>query len=473
MSCATNAPSLLGVTHSACESCLELVPAKIEVERGNVRFRTFCPTHGEQQSTVSSDAPAYLAAQRFVKPAWTPLRHAGKAGVPCPDGCGFCVRHEQHLCLPIVEITTRCDLCCPVCINSSGGASTWDMSLTEFRSTLDHLIASEKQIDVLNISGGEPLLHPQLVAMLDEANGRPEIVRVSISTNGRALLRNPEFLGELVDRNVVVSLQFDGFDDAVYQALRGQALTEEKLSILGLLRDRAAPCSLTMTAVAGLSDAQYRPVLDMLFSSDHILSLMIQPLAFAGRARTHCATAERLGTPGILDLLDRAGHPAVTKQDFVPLPCSHPLCFSLAFYLCLDDGGTISLNRLAPASTLMDTMANRLFFGLAEDENRRLKELIYELWTGPSGALPDSERVLRTLKRMLTQMNRTSSCDCFDPRRAFGLAERSVKSIFIHAFQDAATFDLARVRRCCQAYPQPDGTLIPACVRNVLRPPEP
>ena len=53
----------------------------------------------------------------------------------------------------------------------------------------------------------------------------------------------------------------------------------------------------------------------------------------------------------------------------------------------------------------------------------------------------------------------------------FTLFERRVKSVFIHAFQDAETFDLARVRRCCQAYPQPDGSLVPACVRNVLRRP--
>ncbi len=49
------------------------------------------------------------------------------------------------------------------------------------------------------------------------------------------------------------------------------------------------------------------------------------------------------------------------------------------------------------------------------------------------------------------------------------LTERRVKSIFIHAFQDADTFDLARVRRCCNAYPQADGKFIPACMHNVLR----
>ena len=51
---------------------------------------------------------------------------------------------------------------------------------------------------------------------------------------------------------------------------------------------------------------------------------------------------------------------------------------------------------------------------------------------------------------------------------AFTVAERNIKSIFIHEFQDAATFDLSRIRRCCQGYPQPDGKIIPACVHNVL-----
>jgi hypothetical protein len=45
--------------------------------------------------------------------------------------------------------------------------------------------------------------------------------------------------------------------------------------------------------------------------------------------------------------------------------------------------------------------------------------------------------------------------------------QRRLKSIFIHAFQDAETFNLARVRRCCNAYPQADGRLIPVCVHNL------
>jgi uncharacterized radical SAM superfamily Fe-S cluster-containing enzyme len=54
----------------------------------------------------------------------------------------------------------------------------------------------------------------------------------------------------------------------------------------------------------------------------------------------------------------------------------------------------------------------------------------------------------------------------YTPQRALAIAERSVKSIFIHQFMDPDTFDLARARKCCQVYPQRDGRMIPVCVRN-------
>ena len=94
-----------------------------------------------------------------------------------------------------------------------------------------------------------------------------------------------------------------------------------------------------------------------------------------------------------------------------------------------------------------------------------MKDMIYELWSGPAGAAPDGEAVMRTLRGILDEMAAGGSIAA----RRLRCTERRVKSIFIHAFQDAETFDLARVRRCCNAYPQPDGRLMPACVRNVLR----
>jgi 7,8-dihydro-6-hydroxymethylpterin dimethyltransferase len=177
----------------------------------------------------------------------------------------------------------------------------------------------------------------------------------------------------------------------------------------------------------------------------------------------------RLTIPDVLRRLDAAGNPRVKAADFAPLPCSHPLCFSLAYYLMLDDGRSASLNQLIGAGKLMDALANRTIFGLDEQETESMKDMIYDLWSGPAALAPDGASVMRTLRDILDEVTRASTgvCSCFDPRKTLGIAQRRIKSIFIHAFQDAETFDLARVRRCCNAYPLADGRLMPVCVYNV------
>jgi hypothetical protein len=459
----------LGITHSACGECVGLVPAKLLTDGVSVYLRRFCRVHGESQSLVYTSLEEYLRCQRFLKPAWQPDAPQSMSKAACPQACGLCASHEQHLCLPIIEITSHCDLACPICINSSGNSDGWHMKREEFRGILASIFRGERQVDLLNLSGGEPLLHPDLFGTIDDALADERVVRVSLSTNGLKLLEDPRLIEGLRERDVVVSLQMDGLEERPFVELRGAPLLDRKLRILDLLGSAGVTASLVMTAAGGLSERLFRGMLDLLFGSTHIVSLMIQPLAFTGRAAALRGHHERLTIPDIVRLLGAAGHPGVTAGDFVPLPCSHPLCFSLAFYLMLDGGGSVSINRLADASTVMDSLANRMFYGLDPEEHRRLRDMIYDLWSGPVGAVPDGEAVLNTLRGILRQVSR-QGCGCFDPRTAFGTFEKRVKSIFIHAFQDAETFDLARVRRCCQAYPQRDGTLVPACVRNVLRP---
>lgn len=467
----------LGMTHSVCETCRCLVPAKVLSDGEGVYLEKFCASHGASRSLIRRNEADYLQTLRHVKPAWVPDRFAGDASAACPAGCGYCSRHEQHLCMPIVEITSRCDLACPVCLVDAG--QLWDMSRAEFGRMLDGLIAAERQIDILNLSGGEPLLHPDLLGLIDDAQARPGVVRVSISTNGLGLLRHRELLDRLRERNVVVSLQLDGFDDEAYRVLRGKPLAAEKRQILDLLREAGISTSLTMTAAGGVNDGQLPAILDYFFSQAHVVSLMIQPLSFAGRASKLPRAAGRLTIPDIVALLGKAGIPPVAPEDFTPLPCCHPLCFSLAFYLMLDGGGMVALNRLVETPQWLSSLANRTVFGLDEEEQARMKDMINDIWSRTAdGAEPAegrgsntaplcpcmSDRVMKTLRAILDEMTSRR----FEPRRAFSMTERRIKSIFIHAFQDAETFDLARVRRCCNGYPQPDGRLMPACVHNVM-----
>lgn len=454
----------LGIAESLCGKCLRIVPAKVVAADGKVYFHKFCPDHGRDEQLVHTDVNFYLQAQRSVKPALTPLTFSGTHTVPCPQGCGFCSRHEQHLCLPIVEITSRCDLTCPACIANAG--HNWDLSVDEFDHILNGLIRAEKQIDVINLSGGEPLLHPRLLDLVDLALAHLEIIRVSISTNGLRLLEDPALAGELKKRNVVIALQFDGYDDRTYEILRGRKLLKQKRAILDLLVSAGMSVSLTYTAAGGINTdpSDFSAVLELLFAYPAIISLMIQPLSFAGRGEQLKTHAERISIPDIIRSLDKAGNGRVRASDFAPLPCSHPLCFSLAYYLMVDGKESLSLNQLVEPSQLMDMLANKTIFGLDDREREQMKDVIYQLWSGPAGTAPCACTVMKTLRSILDQMNAAG----FQPRQAFMLGQRHVKSVFIHAFQDAGCFDLSRVRRCCQGYPQPDGKIIPACVHNVL-----
>ena len=95
----------LGVIQSACRECRRIIPAKVVSRKDGVHAVKFCPGHGESVDFIHGDAAAYLQAQRYVKPASIPNDFHGDAGKHCPEGCGFCERHELHLCLPIIEMS--------------------------------------------------------------------------------------------------------------------------------------------------------------------------------------------------------------------------------------------------------------------------------------------------------------------------------------------------------------------------------
>ena len=287
-----------------------------------------------------ADVDDYLRTLRYVKPAWVPRGVRRQRGRRLSRRLRLLPRHEQHLCMPIVEITSRCDLACPACLVDAG--RPWDMSRAELGRMLDGLIAAERQIDVLNLSGGEPLVHPDLLGLVDEALRRPEIVRVSISTNGLALWPGRRLVDRLRERNVVVSLQFDGFRDETYEVLRGRPLLAEKLRVLDLLRQAGISTSLTMT-VGRRRERRPVPRRARLLLLPAARGQPDDPAAGAlpgagrrlrgqvARGSTHPRDRQPCWQP--------AGRPEIRADDFQPLPCSHPLCFSLAFYLMLDGGG--------------------------------------------------------------------------------------------------------------------------------------
>ena len=81
---------------------------------------------------------------------------------------------------------------------------------------LDAFVAAEGEPESVQLSGGEPSIHPQILEMLAAAKARG-IPLVMLNTNGIRLARDPRFAPALAEIGVHVYLQFDGFDAATHR----------------------------------------------------------------------------------------------------------------------------------------------------------------------------------------------------------------------------------------------------------------
>ncbi|MDD5307426.1 MAG: radical SAM protein [Deltaproteobacteria bacterium] len=454
-------------TKALCNTCGRLTAAKIVLRGGKVYLAKWCAEHGLTEALVSSDEGWYLRSLGYVKPGTEPLRRSVAEHRGCPDSCGLCPRHEQHTCVPILEITDRCDMGCPACLVH--GRVQGDVSLDQVRSILDRLVACEGRINMLTLSGGEPTSHPELLSIVDAAL-RPEIGVVSVSTNGLALAADDDLIKALRDRGVVISLQYDGEKPGTYAALRGRPeLAEIKARLVERVLALGGRLSLTMTLARGVNEDEVGGVMRLLLGNDGVVSVMVQPLSHAGRAMAGIRhdPLDVVTVPDAVRLLAAASGGVIEEKHFCPLPCSHPTCFALTYLLRLEGGRMIPVPALVDPETYLDVIKNQALVGTDPDSLMRIRDGLYALWTS-SGAIPERDAVLKVIRQLLLDVDRASRAG--NHREVLGVGAAHVKSVFIHHFMDRYTFDLSRAAKCCNHYPQVGGRLVPACVRNNLQP---
>lgn len=451
------------MTTSTCPECLALLPTRVVFEGGKVYFDKHCPTHGASRALVSENAEHYRAAYDFGRPGSIPHDFSTKVDKGCPADCGLCPSHQQHTCLPIIEVTDYCNLECPVCIVDNHDSK--HMSLKDFSGILDNLIRLEGSLDTITLSGGEPTVHPEFLELVDAAT-RPGIGRVSVVTNGIRIAKSKAFCEELKRRNVYVILQLDGFDDEVYKAVRGQPLQAMKEKALANLAEFDIATQIAFVAVRGVNEHQLGQAMRLMLERDHILSLLIQPVAGTGQGGGcfNLNPLDRITIPGVIKALADQAPEVLRTDDFIPLPCSHPQCVSLTYLLKLDDGKYIPLPRAVDMKKYLDIFQQTATLEPGPAVERAMQDAICDLWSS-CGEIPDNEKIIQALRRAVLEM----FPDRKMPRdELIRISERQAKTIFIHHYMDRHDFDLERLVKCCHHYPQVDGRVMPACGFNLL-----
>jgi uncharacterized radical SAM superfamily Fe-S cluster-containing enzyme len=452
------------LTKSLCGTCKRALDAKIVFENDRVFFDKFCPAHGHQRVLVASSVEWYLDCLSFVAPHRPPREARRPVQDGCPFDCGPCASHQQKVYLPVIPITSACNLDCPICYTLNKNDDAHRLSREDLQRILDHLLADHDELDIVNFTGGEPTLHPELpefLALCREAGIR----RLTISTNGLKL-RDEAYVKRLAALDARIVLSLDSFRPETDKALLGANTVKAKLEALALLEKHDVATTILPAVAMGLNDDEVGALFELVVAKPHIRSLELHTLTFTGQGGVGFDRAARITIPDLHRRLETATGARITWRDFVPSPLAHPHCYSICYLLCLDGGGYVPFARLTSRATLYELLQDSLYIEPRERLEEVFREMIDDLWANPE-RVPESRAVLRTLRRLLEEMFPTGGPAPSILERQ-KIAERSAKAIYIHSHMDEESFDVARVMKCCVGVPETDGTNIPTCSYNVL-----
>ena len=438
-------------TSSVCTTCLRIVEAKILVKDTHVYMDKWCPAHGTERVLVADDADYYrLCREVYVKPPEMPRQFNTPMTYGCPYDCGLCPDHMQHSCLTLVEITDNCNLRCPVCFAGSGPERERHKPLEAVLAMLDAVVANEGEPDVVQISGGEPTLHPDFFAILDAARARP-IRHLMVNTNGIRIAQDPEFAARLAGyrQGFEVYLQFDSFRPEAMKSLRGADLTRIHEQAIGRLNELDISTTLVVTLKKGVNDDEIGRIIDYGLSQPCVRGVTLQPIQDAGRVEDYDPRLNRLTVSEIRRRITEQSS-AFTLADIIPVPCN-PDTLAMGYALKLPTGA-LPLTRLVDPRVLLQGESSTITF----EHDPAIRKQVFELFS--TNQSPQGQAA--KLSELLCCLPKVAAPD--------GFGYRDVFRVLIVQFMDALSLDIRALKKSCIHIAQPDGRLIPFESFNLL-----
>lgn len=436
---------------SLCEHCLRRVEGKHVIRDNQVWLYKWCPEHGHSKVLIASDAIYWRSGREvYIKPPEMPERFNTEMRWGCPYDCGLCPDHMQHSCLTILEVNDECNLSCPVCYANSGPHRTTHRPLATLEKMLDAVVANEGQPDVVQISGGEPTLHPQFFDILDAAKRRP-IRHLMLNTNGIRIANEPGFAERLATYGpgFEVYLQFDSLEREALMTLRGADLRQIRERAIANLNAVNLSTTLVVTVAAGVNDHEIGTILDYAARQPCVRGVTLQPIQFAGRTDGMTAKAARLTLTEVRDKM-LAQSDMFSAQDMIPVPCN-PDALAMGYAL-KTEVGIVPLTRYIEPEVLLAGNRNTIVF----ETDPHLRNQVFKLFStnlGPEGQAKELAALMCCLPAVQAPANMNYS---------------NVFRVLIMAFMDAVNFDVRAMKKSCVHIVQPDGRIVPFESFNLL-----
>lgn len=436
-------------TLSVCPECLRRVDAKIVFENDNVYMMKNCAEHGFSKVLIATDIEYYKNIRNYNKASEMPLKFNTTTTYGCPYDCGLCADHEQHSCLTVVEITDRCNLSCPTCYAMSSPHYGRHRTVEEVEKMLDIIVANEGTPDVVQISGGEPTVHPDFFEILDIAKTKP-IKHLMVNTNGIRIAKDLEFTKRLAtyQPDFELYLQFDSFKPEVLQQLRGKDLTDVRIKALEHLNEVNLSTTLVVTLQKGLNDDEIGKIIDFALKQKCVRGVTFQPVQVAGRTENFNPATDRITMTDVRQkILDQTN--VFQPNDLIPVPCN-PDALVMGYALKLA-GQVLPMTRYVDPSVLLNNSRNTIVY----EQDEQLHEQMLKIFsTGIS-----VDRVDSNIKELLC---------CLPQIVAPGLSYDNLFRIIIMRFIDAYDFDVRAIKKSCVHIVHKDGRIIPFETMNMF-----
>jgi len=439
------------VAVSICSTCYQKVEGKIVFQDGAVYMLKRCPVHGSERVLMADDVNYYRRCREiFIKPPEMPLAFNTPVRWGCPYDCGLCAVHQQHSCLSLIEVTDHCNLQCPICYAESGPSRQQYRTLDHIQRMIDAVVRNEGEPDVVQISGGEPTLHPDFFAILDRAKAAP-IRHLMVNTNGIRIAEDEAFAKRLAGYmpDFEVYLQFDSFERHALMALRGADLRETRTRALERLNRLGVSTTLVVTLKKGLNDQEIGRIIDFALEQPAVRGVTFQPIQAAGRLDRFTPSTDRLTLTEVRrKILEQTS--VFRPEDLLPVPC-HPDCLAMGYALKVADT-VVALTGLIDPHILIEGGRNTIVY----EQDEAVRQGVFKLFA--TNHSPESgAKSLRDLLCCLPRLDAPAN-----------LGYENIFRVLIMQFIDAHSFDVRSVKKTCVHIVHPDGRLIPFDTYNLF-----
>lgn len=436
-------------TISLCPTCLKRVGAKIIIQNESVFMTKRCPDHGFFKTKIATDVEYYKNIRNYNKPSETPVHFGTDVLYGCPYDCGLCVDHEQHSCLSVVEVTDRCNLTCPTCYAMSSPHYGSHRTLEEIEAMFDLIVKNEGEPDVVQISGGEPTIHPQFFQILDIAKTKP-FKHLMLNTNGIRIANDPGFAEKLATYapEFEIYLQFDSFKKEVLEDFRGKDVSDIRMKALAKLNDLNLSTTLVVVLQQDKNMDEIGKILDFALKQKCVRGVTFQPVEIAGRNRDDSAGEKVTLTEVRQEILNQ--FPLLNSDDIIPVPCN-PDSLAMGYILKLDDEIFPLTRYINPADLLNSESKNTI---------------VYERDKGVQMQLLDIFSTGISVDKVEPKMNQLLCC--LPNISAPDLGYDNLFRIIIMNFMDAHDFDVRAVKKSCVHIVSKDLKMIPFETMNLF-----